>query len=355
MKARRTDLTLIYRGKTKQTADAVDSGGTPGGQTWADIIGEWDEFTYTDPAEGEADSIEISIFDRTNEWLNNKMPELGAEIAAKITTVNWGTLPGAGTLDCGKFTLDDFSFSGWPTAGKVSAVSTPADSSFRETEKSKVWNNVTLEEMGKEIAGTAGITLTWDVENTPPAMKSVEQTEETDCSFFQGKCEEYGLCVKLYSNKLVVYDREAYKKKDAAATLTMADVKSWDWKKTLTHTYTGGTYEYTIPVKKAKDKKVKVTVGSGTRMLHKTGTADSKADAELKLKAAINNANHGATTMNCTMIGRTDLVSTMCVNMEGFGQLSGKYYIDKVTHTVSATGGYEASLEMSKVEEAESS
>lgn len=351
MKARRTDVTLIYTGTMQQTVDAVESGGTAGGQTWADIIGEWDEFTYTDPAEGEADSIDISIFDRTNEWLNKKLPELGAEVSASITTQYWGDLPGAGTLDCGKFILDDFSFSGWPTSGKVSAVSTPADTSFRETEKSKVWNNVTLQKMGEEITGNAGIALVWDVETEFPAMKSVEQTEETDCSFFQGKCEEYGLCIKLYSKKLVVYDREAYKKKDAAATLTMADVKSWNWQKTLAHTYTGGTFTYTQAIKGAKDKKIKVEVGGGTRILHKTGSADSKADAELKLKAAINNANHSATTMSCTMIGRTDLVSTMCVNMEGFGQLSGKYYIDKVTHSVSASGGYETSLEMSKVEE----
>lgn len=330
MKTRRTKVTL--------------SGG-------AENINEtWTSFTYTDPAEGEADSISVEVFDRENANLEKALPDLGAEMTAKIETQDWGNAPGGGTLDCGKFIVDDFSFSGWPTKGTVSAVSSPADSSFRETEHTKTWKNVTVQEIGKEVSASAGIALEWDA-GTNPTIKVLEQTEETDCSFFEELCDTYGLMMKIYASKLVVYDREAYKKKEAAATITLHDVESWDWKKKLAHTYTGGTYTYTISIKKAKDKKVKVTVGQGPRWLHKSGKADSKADAELKIKAALNKANHGATTMNCTMMGRTDLVATMCVNMEGFGKLSGKYYIDKVEQSVDASSGYTTSLEMSKCEE----
>jgi len=334
------------------TAAETSGGSESEGKTWAELIGEWTEFRYTDPAEGEADEIEVSVFGKGTDWLNEKTPELGAEITASIEAKNWSAAPGGGKLECGEFLLDDFSFSGWPAEGKVSAVSSPADSAFRETEKSKVWENVTLEEVGKEIAGNAGISLTWDVEDAPPAIKSLEQDEETDCEFFEGLCEDYGLCVKIYKNKLVVYDREAYKKKDAVATITPQDVESWDWKKTLAHTYTGGTYSYTIPIKKAKDKKVSVSIGEGPRILHKSGKADSAADAELKITAAVNNANHGATTMSFSTMGRTDLVATQCVKVEGFGTLiDGKYYLDKVTHNVSASGGYTTDYEASKVEE----
>lgn len=314
--------------------------------------GEWTDFTYTDPAEGEADEIEISIFDRNESHKVETSPSLGDTITAKIRTVNWAPAPGGGTLDCGSFIVDDYSYSGWPISGTIKAVSTPADSSFRETEKSKVWKKVTLEEMGKEIAGSASVELSWNVESAPPAMESVEQSNKTDCSFYQEKCEEYGLCLKLYKEKLVVYDREAYKKKDPVAVISQKDVQSWTWKKTLAHTYTGGVYTYTSPKTK---KKVKVTVGDGTRILRESGKADSQADAELKMKAAINNANHNATAMTCEMMGRTDLVATQCVTMTGFGSvIDGKYYIDKATHAVSASSGFTTSLEMSKVEEEES-
>lgn len=330
---------------------ATSSDGESTSSTWADIIGEWSSFTYTDPSEGEADSISVGIFDRDKEWLDKKMPELGAKITAKIEAKNWGDAPGGGTLECGAFVLDDYSFSGWPVEGTVKAVSVPADSGFRETERTKIWKNVTIEQVGQEIASNAGITLEWDAEGSSPTINSLEQTTETDCSFFKDLCEKYGYCIKVYESKLVVYDREAYKKKDAVTTLTKADVKQWSWAKKLAHTYTGGTYKYTIPVEGAKDKTGTVTVGEGTRMLNKSGKAESLADAELKIKAAIANANHSATTMSCTVMGRTDLVSAVCINMEGFGKLSGKYFIDSAEHKVLASSGYETSLEMSKVEE----
>jgi len=325
--------------KTRRTKVTI-TGGLDG------ISENWTSFTYTDPAEGEADSISVEIFDRDNANLEKALPDLGAEMTAKIETQDWGDAPGSGTLDCGKLILDDFSFSGWPTKGTVSAVSSPADSSFRETERTKTWKNVTVQEIGKEVAGNAGIAIEWD-SSTNPTIKVLEQTEETDCSFFENLCKTYGLMVKIYANKLVVYDREAYKAKDAAVTIKLGDVESWDWKKKLAHTYTGGTYTYTESKKKDK---IKVTVGGGPRWLHKSGKADDQADATLKITAAINIANHGATTMSVTMMGRTDLVSTMCVNMEGFGKLDGKYYIDKVEQSVSSNGGYTTSIETSKVE-----
>ena len=43
-------------------------------------------------------------------------------------------------------------------------------------------------------------------------------------------------------------------------------------------------------------------------------------------------------------------MASQCVTLVGLGRMSGKYYIDKVTHTVSASGGYTMSMELSLVE-----
>ena len=77
---------------------------------------------------------------------------------------------------------------------------------------------MTIKEIGTEIAGRAGIALAWDVEGDPFTIKSVEQSEQTDCEFYMNLCNTYGLAMKVYAQKIVVYDREAYKKKGAAAT-----------------------------------------------------------------------------------------------------------------------------------------
>ena len=166
----------------------------------------------------------------------------------------------------------------------ISAISTPLDSSFTTTQRTKTWENVTIKEIGTEIAGRAGIALAWDVEGDPFTIKSVEQSEQTDCEFYMNLCNTYGLAMKVYAQKIVVYDREAYKKKGAAAVLSPSSMKSWSWQQDQAGTYTGGEFTYTSP---ATEKEIKVTVGKGSRILKQSGKADSKADAERKIKAAV--------------------------------------------------------------------
>lgn len=180
------------------------------------------------------------------------------------------------------------------------------------------------------------------------SIKSVEQSEQTDCEFYMNLCNTYGLAMKVYAQKIVVYDREAYKKKGAAAVLSPSNMKSWSWQQDQAGTYTGGEFTYTSP---ATEKEIKVTVGKGSRILKQSGKADSKADAERKIKAAVAKANHGKTKLSATIVGNASLVASQCVQVVGLGKLSGKYYIDTITHNVSGSGGYTMDLEMSLVEE----
>ena len=191
---------------------------------------------------------------------------------------------------------------------------------------------------------SANIALAWDVEGDPITLKSVEQSEETDCAFYMSLCDTYGLAMKVYAQKIVVYDREAYKKKDPVAKITEADLKSWSWSKDMAGTYTGGEFAYTDPL---TEMEIKVTVGEGTRIL--SGKADSEADAEKKIQAAVDKANHGSTKISATIMGNAALVASQCVTVVGLGKLSGKYYIDSITHRIGSSG-YEMDLEMSLVE-----
>lgn len=303
------------------------------------------EFTYTDPASGEADSVDISIHDRNRRWTGAWLPADGDTITATIKTQNWNA-KGAGSLPCGHFILDDFDFSGWPISGNLSGVSVPADSGFRETQRTKNWENVTVEEIGKEIAARAGISLLWDVEGEAFTIKNVEQSEQTDCDFYMELCNAYGLAMKVYAQKIVVYDREAYKKKPVVDTLHPEDLVSWGWKKSLAGTYTGGEFTYTDPI---TEEEILVSVGEGPRILKQSGKADDKADAERKIRAAVNKANHGATKLSATIMGDTALSASQCVEVEGLGRLSGKFFIDNATHRINGSGGYTTDLEMSLV------
>lgn len=329
MRTRRADVDLTWNGA------AVTS----------KMAGVKTEVTYTDPASGEADSIDISVQDRDRKWTTAWLPAKGDTLTAAIKLYDWEHEGDSRSLSCGFFILDNFTFSGWPMTGTISGVSVPADSGFMATERTKTWENVTLGEIGKDIVWRAGITLTWDVDGDPVTLASVEQSGKTDCDFFSELCDTYGLSMKVYNRKIVVYDREVYKKKAPVLTISADDIQSWSWSTTLAGTYTGGEYTYTDPL---TEQDIKVTIGEGTRILKQSGKADSEADAERKLTAAVNKANHGATKLSATIMGNAALVASQCVTVVGLGNLSGKYYIDSITHHVGS--GYTMDLDMSLVE-----
>ncbi len=331
MRPRRAEAALTWNGEAVTT----------------DMIGSKGSVSYTDPAEGEADSIDIELNDRDARWAGDWLPRPGDRLTAQIQVFDWDAEGDDRSFDCGSFVLDDFSFSGWPRTGTISAVSVPADTAFRATQRTKTWEKATLQAIGSEIASRAGVDLVWDVEGGEFPIQTVEQTEQTDCAFYNQHCGEYGLCLKVYAEKLVVYDREAYKAKEAAAALRKEDIQSWSWHTSLEGSYTGGEYTYTDP---ATEEEIKETVGSGPRILKKSGKADSAADARRKITALVHSANHSATTLSLTIPGRPGLVATQCITVEGMGEaIDGKYYIDKATSRIG--GGYTMELELSKVEE----
>lgn len=308
------------------------------------ISGDVTSITYTDPASGEADSLDLSIQDRSGKWTGPWLPVKGDTLTAVIRAADW-TAPGDHRrFYCGFFILDDFSFSGPPAAGSISAVSVPADSSFRETQRSKTWEEVTIKEIAQEIAGRAGVALQWDVEEEF-ALQCVEQSNATDCDFLMSLCETYGYAMKVYAWKIVIFDREAYKAKPAARRISAKDLESWSWKTTMAGTYTGGEYTYSDP---ATEEEIVAKIGAGPRILKQSGSADSQADAERKIKAAVASANHGATTMSVTIMGDPGLTASQCVEITGLGKLSGKYYIDSAASKLG--GGYTMDLELSRVD-----
>lgn len=328
MRTRRAEVDLTYNGAsvTTKMADYKTA------------------IVYTDPASGEADSLDINLQDRSREWTVAWLPVTGDTITAAIKVYDWEREGDHRTLPCGFFVLDDFTFTGWPITGAISGVSVPADGAFRATERTRTWEKVTVQQIAAEISTKAGITLVWDVEGEPFTLASVEQSGKTDCDFLADLCKTYGLAMKVYAQKIVIYDREAYKKKDPVGKIAETDIESWSWGKSLAGTYTGGEFTYTDP---KTEEEIKVTVGAGTRILKMSGKADNKADAERQIQAAVNEANHGTTNLSVTIMGTANYVASQCVTVVGLGKLSGKYYIDKITHHIGS--GYTMDLELALV------
>lgn len=305
-----------------------------------------EEFTYNDVASGESDSVDFTLNNRDLRFININMPKKGDAVIVYIRRTNWKRSADTRIFKCGKFVIDDISFSGPVNQGKVSAVSMPVKEEFKSTKRSKTYKNITIEQLAQGITKRAGIALHYSAQRI--RMKEIQQNKEPDSEFLLSICSEYGLGIKIYNGKVVIYDEETYEQKKPVKTFTRTggEVIDWEWNTTMQGTYTGARVRYTDP---SDNKEHKVTIGKKGRLLAVDVSAFSKNDALLKAKAKLAAENKSRTTMTLTVFPDKNLVATNTVQLRGFRKLSGKYYIDSISHTVSGTGGYRQVLNLHKV------
>jgi phage protein D len=324
---RHASAEIIYNGKTITASLAEKTG----------------SFTYNDPETGSSDDISLTINDPNDMWINGMFPKLGDKITAIIRVNDWRVLGDNRILNCGDFIIDDPSFSGPPTQVQFKAVSQPSDQSFKSQQRTKTWENVTVQQIVTEIAVKYALLPLYAADEIK--IDSIEQSEQTDADFVNSVCEKYNLSCKIYSHKLVVFDRETYKKLPPVTIIDKSGMEQWSYNTTLNGTYTGGTMKYT---ESDSGEDYEAEYGIQTRSLAVNGKADSREDAEKQIKAAVNEANDNAESMSVTIPGNPSLSSSQSVLITGLGVANGKYYITKVTHSIG--GKYTTQLELSKVQ-----
>lgn len=301
-------------------------------------------FSYTDVASGSSDSISVELTDKERRWTGPWFPEKGDTLKPIIQTRNWDGEGDNRNFPCGTFQVDDFGFSrGPPIKLSLQGLAIPSDSSFKTTERTITYEDATLKEIGQEIAGRAGISLVYEADTVN--IKRVEQTNQTDCDFYNKLVTQYGFVLKIYDNKLVVFSEATYEGKAVKLTLTETDLDpGWSWDTALLGTYTGIKYQYTNA---DKNKTFTVEAGGGKRIKTSNTAADNLAEAISIALAELNEANKG-TTMSATIKAVPGLIASDCVEIKGLGKIDGKYYIEKITHNIG--DGYKMNLEMRRVE-----
>ena len=310
-----------------------------------DISGDVESFTYNDRGADSSDSISIKVNAVDDKWINSLLPDKEAVLHPTLCTKNWIVQGDSTPLDCGTLVVDDLSYSAGPCVLTIGAVARPNGTSFHEKNQECVWKKTSIKRIAQTIADRYGLGCSMDAEDVDIALK---EQDDTDSSFLQKLCSTYGLILKTYRSKIWIFDREQYKKKDAVATFTPADIvpNSLSWNTTLSGTYTGGEFTYSNQKKKVN---IKVTIGTADRMLKLNQYASSEADAKRQLQAAIDNKNHSATTISFSTMGNLSLCSTMCINIKGLGKLNGKYYMDTVSHTLNKSSGLVTKVSASRV------
>jgi phage protein D len=329
MDSRRVSIELVYKGK--KITEHIEP----------DLI----SFTYTDNASGTADDVSIQLKDNAMKWIDNWVPSMGDLIKPTIATKNWRY--DEQKFACGTFLVDGIDYYGRPRVINIGAVSTPSNTNFMTVNRSRTWQEATLKKIAQTIAESAGISLYFD-SSTNPTIKYIEQSETPDVSFLFDLCQKYGLAMKVYNQKIVIFQEAVYEAKTEVMTLKESDLlNGWTAKKTLTESgYDGCKIAYKSH-KDGETLKHTFKVGTGSKIYSMNETADSLGDAQLLAKNKLRELNKQQYTMSFNIAGEMTLRASNVVKMRGFGIFDSNYYIDRVTRSVG--GGFIASFEVHKV------
>ncbi len=296
--------------------------------------------SYVDVASGESDTLSLTIQDRERKWMGGWMPQKGDHISSEMRFYDWEGEGSHWGIRCGDFQVDEIKISGPPASCSIGAVSIPRSEAFNEEERTKNWEDVTVREIAAEIAGRAGLALYYEAEEIP--VKSMEQDKQTDCKFLYAVCEKYGLAMKVFAEKIIIFSEAVYEAAAPVTTLQYEDFSRYTYDSSLEGTYTGAKMSYTDP---GTGEDHIVTVGGGNRIMEINEEADSAADAQRKAIAELNNANKKAVTFSGTIMARKEMLSSSCIAISGFGKPDGIYYLDKVTTKVGSNGASQQTFE----------
>lgn len=290
--------------------------------------------------------------------------------------------------------------SGPPSIIIIKAVSM-LNAKLRRELHNKAWESVTLEEICSGIAEANDMKLDFNAEDI--SIDRVDQTGESDLSFLAKLCDSYGCKIKIEDDTLFIFDEEIYEAKDVALTVSLFDMKSYnfvrqahdlykeckvvyfDANKKKTHKSTVGhkaAYTKNLPksqqqssnknwqenlpealksqyTSRKSDKQKKgysnytyldqANINGGGKTLVIRARVKSQAEAERLARAALRKKNKGEWGIDFSSIGNPNAIGGLVIEVEDCGNFDGIYSIDETTHNLTKDGGYTSSVKSHRV------
>lgn len=301
--------------------------------------------TYTDNEGGKSDDISLTLKNNHGRWSGPWLPVEGDQITVTIIKE---TDKGVERLRCGVCTIDELRYAGKPSTLEINAVSVPIDKTIRRQKKSRAWENVRLSEIAGDVAGTGDLELLYLIENDP-LYERKDQRDESDLQFLQRICDDNGFNLKVTDAQLVIYDPVKREQEPPVKTFYQhsSNVLSYEFEtqahdicKTVIVEYsdpkTGELNEFTYNVPGIEQ-------GETYKITQRT---ESIAEAERLAVAKANEKNRRKVKGTLTVVGETDILSGVNIQLLEFGGFDGVYYVNKAEHNVGS--GYVVSLEINR-------
>lgn len=325
--ARRGTLVVIYEGKDI-SLDIADS-----------IL----ECTYRDSI-NEFDTIDLTLEDRKGLWIGAWAPQKGDKLQIKHKLSNWSSQKVI-EHNLGEFYIDNIDYSGPPSIISLRGISVDIASNIMDAKEYKSWEDVTIEKIAQDIAKKCKIKLECDFKFNR-VYKRVEQKLESDYTLLKRLCREAGITIKLYSDRLILFEESEYESRYPQMKISKLDCKDYRFSIDDTDTYSGcriSYYDYML------DKKIEHTFNTKQRPGYKKNTQrllflnyDAAVPGETQqqkkeylLKIAqkeLREKNKTGITCSITIMGQEQQLSASdIVAIYSFGRFDGNYIITEVT------------------------
>ena len=312
-----------------------------------DLVPHLVGLTYADNLSGAADDLQLELEDRGGLWSGDWRPTFSDSVTARIkvdAAEAW--LTGIADFRLGKFAHDQIEISGPPRKATLKCVSAPMATGLRRRKRTKAWSGVTLEQIARDIADRADLTLAWDG-RAGSKYKHRAQKEKTDLEFLTEAAKEIGRVVKVTEDKLVVFDELQCDKATPAGTIDLAagHVIGWHFSSGDSDRYGRCLVSFFNPRtgKLQKGEYVDQSNPDG-QTLEMRISVDDQGQATDKAKALLRNANRFATKGKLTVDGDPGLVAGVTFDLTGAYGLDGKFIITKAEHH--PVGGYTVALDV---------
>lgn len=315
--------------------------------------------TYTDYLSGQSDELEVELEDADGRWARHWYPSKGDTLSLKIG------YEAAPLLPCGAFEIDEIEFAQPPATVSIRGLATGVKKSVR-TRVGRAYENTTLAAIAQRIAKRNKLTLTGKIRDI--RIDRVTQYQERDVEFLTRLAREYGYAFKIVGSKLVFTELANLRDGTAVATLRATDLISIRLRDKIKDVYQQAKVKYHNP----KTKKLVVygvkndgqvaevgqTTSSTKKQSGQSASGDtlklstrsgSKAAAQAKAQAALDDANLQQTAGSLTVPGNPKLVAGTTFNLADCGRLSGKYLVESARHRLDRGGGYVTELEVKRV------
>jgi phage protein D len=301
-------------------------------------------FTYTDKTEGEPDEIEVAVQNSDLRWLNDWQPKKGDTIEAEIHA------PDGSILQCGKFTIDEPTYSG-SSAGDIcvlKALSAGVNDPIR-SKRTVAHENKTLREIANKIAARHGYTVQGITKDFKIQYEA--QYRETDLAFLHRLAQQYGYIFNVRGKTLVFTSIYSLHERSASATIERTQCNSYSIRDKITQIYSKAKHRHRHRGKKSLISALFDTGESSADTLNVYDNVDDAGQSEDVAKARVYKKNLLQVTADITGLpGNVYLVAGNNVTLSGWGNYDGSYAVKESVHTVTRDGSYKVeSLQCNKL------